>query len=294
MNTNWIEFMKEVDTAKADLGFKENQECFYRGHAKSVRHLTPTLFRFLPPELSEMPDDLAIIESSLYYEFRARAKSIHQYPISDWDILFFMRHHGVSTRLLDWTENLGVALFFALQGKGTVGFSPTIWMLNPYKLNRKYEDSDDLYDPENLEYYYKKESRYVSYGEMLLDWDDYGWDIPVALYPVRRVDRLTSQAGYFTIHGNDVRPLDIIIPDHEKIWKKIILPPDAVPAAEAFLADAGINEYTIYPDLDGLAKYLNQKYFTNYSYNPPLPKKKAANKIAPKKKVVKNKAVKKK
>ncbi len=39
---------------------------------------------------------------------------IHDRKFSDWDILFHMQHYGCKTRILDWTDNLGTALYFAL------------------------------------------------------------------------------------------------------------------------------------------------------------------------------------
>jgi hypothetical protein len=87
------------------------------------------------------------------------------------------------------------------------------------------------------------------------------WVAPIALYPVRRVDRLTTQSGYFTIHGNDSRAIEDIIPAKENIWKKVEIPGDAIKSAFTFLEHAGINQFTLFPGLDGLSKSLNFKYF---------------------------------
>ena len=210
-------------------------------------------------------EDLWDIESSMFYEFRDRAKEIHQGNLTAWDILFYMQHHGVKTLLLDWTENLGVAIYFALLGKGKPNFSPCIWLLNPYRLNWKYHESGDLYSPENLDYWDETEKEYLTYSDLLLDTesqDKFWWNEPLALYPIRRVDRLTTQGGYFTIHGNDTRPIENIIPANKKIWKQVPIPEEAIAGCELFLEQAGINEFTLFPDLDGLANYLNKKNFT--------------------------------
>jgi hypothetical protein len=257
----WFRFMEELENARHALGFRKNEECFFRGHNSINHKLTPGLFRNVKAGTKVIPDDLWNTEYSTYYEFRARAKEVHQGNLSDWDILFYMQHHGCKTRLLDWTENFGVALYFALLGNRDADFSPAIWMMNPYSLNEKYHNSRDLYSPEFLDVWDEDDKEYNSYSDILIK-DHYSWwDKPLALYPIRRVDRLTTQGGYFTIHGNDIRPLEALVPVRSNIWKKIVIPQEAIKDAESFLEMAGINDFTMFPDLDGLAQYLNRKYF---------------------------------
>jgi hypothetical protein len=85
------------------------------------------------------------------------------------------------------------------------------------------------------------------------------WDDPLAIYPLRKDDRLTNQGGYFTIHGNNILTLNKRKGAH-KYLRMIEIPESAVTSAFEFLDAAGVNTFTMYPDLDGLAKYLNKKY----------------------------------
>jgi hypothetical protein len=260
---SWFSFLDQLEHAKHTLRFKRNEECFFRGHSHQLHQLVPGLFRSKSIKGKYISDDLWDAEYSTFYEFRARAKEVHQGNLSDWDILFYMQHHGCKTRLLDWTENFGVALYFALKGPRNADFSPTIWMLNPYALNEKYHVVRDLYSPEFLDTY-ADDGEIYTYSEILNDWEDFDWEKPIAIYPIRRVDRLTTQGGYFTIHGYDIRPLETIIPPKHNIWRKIVLPSEAIGDAEDFLEMAGINDFTMFPDLDGLAQYLNRKYFNPF------------------------------
>lgn len=66
-----------------------------------------------------------------------------------WDKIFVMQHYGVPTRLLDWSENPFIGMYFAVTGKDFKATGPfpgrvltfkkdaAVWLLDPIKWNRK-------------------------------------------------------------------------------------------------------------------------------------------------------------
>jgi len=83
----------------------------YRGVSRETYQLIPALGR-----MAQYDDDqLRGYEWSSVDEFRRRAKPlVPDAPTDDWEWLFLAQHHGLPTRLLDWTSNPLVALFFAV------------------------------------------------------------------------------------------------------------------------------------------------------------------------------------
>src|ERR1043166_3551303 len=162
----WAAFLDAIELAKSQLDLRagEREECFYRGHGSTRYQLLPTLLRVTAGWQGRR---LWSLESDLFFEFQARARELHGTPVSAWDILQFMRHHGVATRLLDWTEAFGVALFFATRDvvpKAT----PCIWLLNPYALNKLERGERDLVSPRYLAYDSKEDEEW-DYEDLLLD-----------------------------------------------------------------------------------------------------------------------------
>jgi hypothetical protein len=268
----WNRVLKKITDAGADLKRRSKGyfDLWYRGSPRSSYPLMPSLFRGYP----DPNDDKAWLhiwhqEQDLYYEFAARARQLHGKVDNDWDILFTMRHHGVPTRILDWTETLGVAAFMALHDFASGMAQPTvfkdddlpcIWLLNPYELNRcSLEESDptDLFDPKNLGWD-EDEKTYYSYSELLLE-SCIDFDGPRAVYPQQRNDRMQAQRGWFTIHGDDFSPINQR-KDEDKFLRKIAIPSSAKCGAHEFLKCAGLDIFVLFPDLAGLAEHLTRQH----------------------------------
>lgn len=257
--TTWDEFLADIELARKSLGFEPREECFFRGHADRNWQLLPTLLRYASQNKLSSADTLDL-EGALFWEFQARAQELHHDTLSDWDYLFFMRHHGVYTRLLDWSEGLGVALYFALEhyrtGPPPGAPQPCVWLLNPYTLNEHAGawEVRDLVSPRYLGYIAEDDETY-DYGDVI-DTDMIHWTMPVAIYPIQRSNRVRAQRGWFTIQGRSAKPLEGQAPAN---LAQVLLPPAAIGEALRFLDHAGLNEYTMYADLDSLARELHRK-----------------------------------
>jgi hypothetical protein len=128
-------------------------------------------------------------------------------------------------------------------------------MINPYSWNETHVDSRELFWPRYFGWD-PKEKEYYEFGE-ILDEGGADWEFPVALYPPQRDARLSSQRGFFTIHGYDHRPLDVISPG---LIAAIDLESGAVQEVKEALEHSGFNEFSLFPDLEGLSRHLKKKY----------------------------------
>jgi hypothetical protein len=258
MPADWdafADFMRSVEAARLRFPLRPDQECFYRGHTHQRYTLLPSLFRL------NHETDLWKLERRLFFEFRARARQLYVAHSTDWDVLFHMQHHAMPTRLLDWTSVFGVALYFALLGyREGGGYSPCIWILNPYAMNHAAWDVYRLFDPRYLA---RDEhlNRSYEFGEFLLETKAL-WDKPLAIYPIQKSERMFAQNGWFTIHGVNRAPLEEIFGygDDSGILNRVDIPVEAIPAAQVFLELAGIGHRQLFPDLDGLTRSMKQKF----------------------------------
>lgn len=191
---------------------------YFRGVNNAEHQLIPKIGR---TTATTIPDHA---EKDILKEFaRLAAPYIETTPADIWEWLALAQHHGLSTRLLDWTHNPLTAMFFAVEQ--TAPMDACLYVLN--RGGRiHYINPDEDKDPFNIR--------------------------GVRIFQPRHVTRrIVAQSGIFTAHEN---PKDAY--DAEDITKYIISGA-ACPRILEILSQYGINRASLFPDLDGVAKFLD-------------------------------------
>jgi len=157
-----------------------------------------------------------------------------------WKQVVIAQHHGLPTRLLDWTSNPLVALFFATEGSATTCDSHMCeHCRGPDKGHpaKVFALTDrDTFSITSLAKHNPKPPVYSKNQHVGL------------LRPPEIDSRIASQHAYFSVRQN---PFDPIKPDLELTI--------SAPHRNSILQDLdeiGINRRSLFPDLDGISSYL--------------------------------------
>jgi len=229
---------------------------WYRGCANNAHRLVPGAYRHSIDEESVTEDFLI----SLPVHAGNRA-------FDPWEIYSLMQHHGVPTRLLDWSKSPLAALFFALDFQEATyprGANPVVWVLNPFSLNQLVHGKPAVMVPR------------VGYGppDMADLVSSYLPDAlrptasfasgtriegPVAVEPTFTNARLIAQAGCFTVHGTADSPLEELVGLSDDLFV-IEIDRTATQNLRGQLEQLGYRGDVIYPDLDHLAKRIVSDY----------------------------------
>jgi hypothetical protein len=262
----YIDYIKELKTIwKA----RNANDIWFRGESQDYV-LLPKVFR------NKIIGSTAFTYNEFYiyqaftslYKNYIDANFQHKY-----EILTFMQHYGVPTRLLDWTESALVALFFAVEkwGKDSDAF---IWVMEMSYLNNlsnpKPGKGPFLGDIDitnsRFELIGNIENGFVSrtYYDSFPNYRGIKLEYPIAFYPKAISNkRLANQKGTFVIYGKEIKPLENIFIDNGQTayLKKVRIPRDKKKIIYDELRLLGITERSIYPDIEGLAKEMNSSEF---------------------------------
>ena len=210
---SWLEFF---EVAKAS-----ERGCLFRGQPSASYGLIPSVGR---PHKHYTPT--LEVEKFLFNQFKLKAKPRLAPVENDLDILVLARHYGLRTRLLDWSSNPLVALYFAFHGFDSSNcFPPSIYIHRNPKIRFHYDicrnpwriEEDLFFEPPSLD------------------------------------ERIFNQHAYLSIHPNPFRPFE-----DESIERYNIIPTiDAINEVQDFLYRLGTRHSTVYPGIEGLCKDIN-------------------------------------
>ena len=229
---------------------------WYRGVGRPDYKLVPALYRH--PTITDA-ETLIKNEASMLQRFKQRSVPyLVRQLVENWDYLFLMQHSGVPTRLLDWSENPFVALYFAVAStkwkfEGDLQAFESdccVWVLNPVVWNQKVL-SHVTYTGGVLSVSDNQLNGYASGDNLNAMKRD-----PIALFGTHNSPRIVSQRGVFSIFGTDPLPMEEVylrddFPDDTLV--KITFPKAKLSDIYKASFALGFTDSLIFPDLDGLA-----------------------------------------
>jgi hypothetical protein len=238
---------------------------WFRGIGLASTHvLKPSLYRH---PIKTAVKERVELESEMLSLFRDTSLPFQVMAIdraSPWDNLFLMQHVGIPTRLLDWTENGHVALFFALlaaekhRDPVTHNYNEPagVWALQTRLWNQRSLPSSfngaiiSVRDPIADNY-----RPTTNLAELM--------EYPVALRGIYNNPRILAQRGVFVVFGQAQEPMDQLydsggFPDGA--LARVEVPPNSINTVMRSMLRLGYANSMLFPDLDGLARDFRRQF----------------------------------
>jgi hypothetical protein len=226
-----------------------SRQPIYRGHSDGKNwHLIHSLARLISSEnidQLETYNDWQGLEDHLIGRFqRAAQPYLENVPQTRLEWIVLGQHYGLPTRLLDWTENPLVALFFALIDEKNT--ESAVWIIEP----GTYTTLD--IDIENIKCLWM-------------------------FFPCHIDKRIISQKGCFTIEPLpkeiiQIKGIDEHFEDYDSTISsltKVIIPNDKKIKENLLLKlmDLGVDNNFVFPDMEGLTRQIKFDFLKNRDRN---------------------------
>jgi hypothetical protein len=214
----------------------------------------------LATALTRVGGDYAAKEPHLIRNFRKYAHPDSPRDTSLWSWLALAQHHGLPTRLLDWTFSPSVALHFSTAQVAYLDQDGEIWCVDFGETNRHL--------PEALRRTLDEEGSQVFTGELLAQHAQGLSDLdaladepfPLFLEPPSLDERIVNQAALFSLMTSACARMDAWLAERPRAYRRILVPARLKWEVRDKLDQANVTERVLFPGLDGLSLWLSRYY----------------------------------
>jgi len=236
-------------------------------HETLNRHRSDYVFRgeasgntSLITSLQRLGGEYGDVERHLLRSFRKYAERDAVPADELWHWLALAKHHGLATRMLDWTYSPYVALHFATARATEFDQDGLIWMVNFVETNKLL--------PKKLRSALDQEGMNAMSADLLTevapslaDFDRLGEDFVVFFEPPALDERIVNQYALFSVMPSPQARMDQWLEERPGLARRIVLPAELKWEVRDKLDQANITERVLFPGLDGLATWL-RRYFS--------------------------------
>jgi len=230
----------------------------YRGASDASRPLLTSLDRLGGQQPPHTKVDLEehVLRNFIRY---SRPHLDQARPHNDWELLITAQHHGVPTRLLDWSYSPLVAAFFATRpAVARSDHDRAIWRLDWQRVHRKFDLPQLALLLQDLDTLLGAQS--------LTPWKLFarknGQPFACMIEPPSLDDRIVAQAATFTLTSTTCQSFDEFLEAQglSDALTKYVIPAGDVARFRDQLDLVGIDERRLFPDLDGVAEAIRRYY----------------------------------
>jgi hypothetical protein len=190
---------------------------------------------------------------------------------SEWNWLALAQHHGLPTRLLDWSYSPYVALHFVTEFLEYYDCDGAVWCSNYVQAHRSL--------PRKLQTRLKQERSNAFTVEMMADAVPglraleklSKSDFIVFLEPPSFDERIVNQYSLFSMMSSPDSQPDAWFAAHPQLLRRIVIPASLKWEVRDKLDQANITERVLYPGLDGLSRWLRRHYMPRADHPEPPP-----------------------
>jgi hypothetical protein len=232
--------IKSIDQFIRDIvALKDDEFSFFifRGQRENAP-LVPSIARY------HHNQDITETEKQMLLDLKRRGKLLLPSTISEeWELLILAQHYGLKTRLLDWSSNPLVALYFAIKDIDDSETPSFVYLFRGF--NDQIIDKDEMAASDPL-------GSPFDIGELRV------------LRPSLNNERIIAQSGWFTVHPYSEEKGGFIPMQLDEDVKMNVTEFRILPGLKRELMDhlnmLGFNAQTLFPELSGLCHYLNWEH----------------------------------